>query len=291
MAMQAVEGRTVMITGGANGLGFGMAEAFLAAGARVAIADRDAQGLARARADLASAGEALFTQVLDVADYDAWQSAFESVQSALGPIDILCNNAGVACGTTALDMVRIEDWRWGFSINVDGVFFGCKTFVQHARASRRGGHIVNTASLAAVFPAVNAGCYSPTKFAVLGISQQLLRELAPIGIGVSVLCPGAIATGITDRSRGHQPSLRADPAAEAAREEIGQYLSAFGARPRKLGEYVIKCILRGDFYIITHPEWRPLVQQQVDMLLGALREPADPERPEDVAALLQAVSG
>ena len=287
MSMNTVKDKTVMITGGANGLGFGMAEAFLAAGARVAIMDRDIQGLARARSDLAASGNDLYTYALDVSDYDAWQRAFASVQVALGPVDVLCNNAGVAGGTSSLDSMSIDDWHWGFGINVDGVFFGCKTFVRYARAAGRGGHIVNTASLAAICPTPNSGSYSSTKFAVLGMSGQLRKELAPLHIGVSVLCPGAIATLIADRSREHQPSLQRNPDGEAPNEAVKRYLSTYGARPRKIGEYVIKCIVRGDFYIITHPEWRPVIQMQIDPLLDAIREPADPERAEDVPAIMK----
>jgi len=189
--MQDLEGKTAFVTGGASGIGLSMAKSFLGAGMRVVIADVDEKALALAAAELKGSNTELMTVQLDVTDRDQFKAVADQGEADFGPVDVLCNNAGVYRGGT-IDKMTYEDWDWVMGVNVGGVVNGVQTFVERMKARGKGGHIVNTSSMAGMTTSPGLGVYNASKLAVVGMSEAMHGDLAEDNIGVSVLCPGMV---------------------------------------------------------------------------------------------------
>lgn len=192
--MQNLSGKVAFVTGGASGIGFGMARNFLSEGMKVVIADYNEAHLATAREELAGSNAVHFIKV-DVSDRAAMRAAAEEALQVFGKIHILCNNAGVGGGGTA-DDPEFDEWDKAMSINLGGVINGTKIIVPIIQRQGEGGHIVNTASMAGMVPLPGMAAYSTAKYAVRGFSESLRMQLAPEGIGVSCLYPGATQTNL-----------------------------------------------------------------------------------------------
>lgn len=266
--MKDFAGKTAFVTGGASGIGFGMAQAFARRGMKIMLADIEEQPLAEAVETLRGQGFNADADgvVVDVANLEAVKAAAARTQETFGGVHILCNNAGVG-GGGAFGEMSPEAWHWTIDVNLHGVFNGLTAFVPMMKAQGEGGHIVNTASMAGIIGG-GGGAYAASKFAVVGMSTSLRDELAPFGIGVSVLCPGLVATNILQAARnfhGDAAKLAAGaPRDAAAVKRFAAFQEALrtGLPPAVLGERVAECIEQNVFYAITHPSWWPLVQQR-----------------------------
>jgi NAD(P)-dependent dehydrogenase (short-subunit alcohol dehydrogenase family) len=271
--MTDVKGRTAFITGGANGIGLGIARAFGRAGAKVALADLDVAALARAKAELAAL-TAVEAVELDVRDRGAYARAADEVERALGPVSLLFNNAGIAGGAPAHELTY-ELWDWVMGINLYGVINGVQTFLPRMVARGAGGHIVNTASGAGLAATGNGVPYSTAKYGVVGLSETLHLELAPAGIGVSVLCPGPVATDIVARSAKLKPAER-EPPSEEQRELVAQRVALAnrilqaGVSPDTVGEMVLDAVLGNRLYIHTDWMMANLIEARTKALLDAM---------------------
>ncbi|HEY4344405.1 MAG TPA: SDR family NAD(P)-dependent oxidoreductase [Parvibaculum sp.] len=269
--MTDVKGRTAFITGGANGIGLGIAQVLAGAGAKLALADIDAAALERAKADL-SALTTVETVVLDVRDRDAYVRAADDVERALGPVSLLFNNAGVA-GGAAVDKLTYELWDWAIGINLIGVINGIQTFLPRMLARGSGGHIVNTASGAGLAATTSGVLYTTAKFGVVGMSEALNLELAAAGIGVSVLCPGPVATDIVTRTFENQPSaglsseLRQKTMERLA--QVTQFLKQ-GVSPEAVGAMVLEAINGDRLYIHTDRIMADAVPARAKAILAAM---------------------
>ena len=273
--MTDVQGRTAFITGGANGIGLGIARAFGRAGAKLALADVDGAALERAREELGKV-TSVATVRLDVRDRVAYARAAEAVERELGPVSLLFNNAGVAGGAPALELTH-ELWDWALGINLHGVINGIQTFLPRMAARRAGGHIVNTASGAGLAATGSGLLYSTAKFAVVGLSETLSIELAALGIGVSVLCPGPVATDIIARTAQTQPegSESLSDGERKRRAEMSQVMTRVlqqGVSPDRVGEMVLEAVLAGRLYIHTDRIMAPLIEARAKALLDAMPE-------------------
>ena len=184
--MDDLTGKCAFVTGGASGIGFGMAEALAGAGMKVVIADIEANALEQAAAKLKSSGAAVHAIQLDVTDRAAMESAAADAEEAFGAVDVVCNNAGV-CWRGFMTDASYDDWDWVLGVNLGGVVNGIRTFVPRLIARGEGGHVVNTASMAGLMASPGNSVYCTSKFAVVGLSEGLRKELAPKGIGVTVL--------------------------------------------------------------------------------------------------------
>ncbi|HYL60418.1 MAG TPA: SDR family NAD(P)-dependent oxidoreductase [Candidatus Acidoferrales bacterium] len=265
--MERVEGLTAFITGGARGIGLGIGRAFARAGMKLAIADIDPDSLAAAKSELAKL-TAVETFNLDVRDREAYARVADEAEARLGPVSILCNNAGVAAPIRP----TYEFWDWMLGINLYGVINGIQTFVPRMLERGRGGHIVNTASGAGLVAEGSGVMYNTSKFAVVGLSESLRRELEPRGIGVSVLCPGPVATNIVSNSRITQPppgSVEEGKSWEAITERITGYL-ATGVAPDRVGEMVLAGVKANRLYIITDRIIEKFVEARMKAILDAL---------------------
>ena len=201
--MKEFRGRTAFVTGGASGIGLGMARAFGRAGMNVVLADID-EGAAKLAADkLASEQIKAAPVFVDVTDRASVRSAALDAVAAFGKIHVVCNNAGVAVGGP-FGTVRERDWDWIIDVNLKGVVYGTEVFTPLIKSHGEGGHFVNTASMAGMVSPPGLEPYCATKFAVVALSEGWAAQMAPLGIGVSVLCPGFVRTRIHESGRARQ---------------------------------------------------------------------------------------
>lgn len=255
-------GKTAFITGGGGGIGGGIAHACVEAGMRVVLADIDADFAAAAAREL---GDAALSVTLDVTSLDSWASARAIAEQWGGPIDVLCNNAGISTPRLALEEVSPDLFARVMAINVTGVHNGIITFAAAMKA-RGSGHIVNTSSMNGLTPFGSFGAYSASKFAVLGLSDALREEMAPFGVGVSTLFPGLT------RSR-MAMDLNDGPA--TSQEQLDALMPRM-MDPMWTGRAVVRAIAANAPYIVTHPGYAPLLAARHEALLAAFGEPAQP---------------
>lgn len=224
------------ITGGASGIGLGIADALVKRGVRVTIADINAEALAEV---LATRGNALRGVLLDVRDRDQWQLAKVKAEEVFGPVDVLVNNAGIAPDGMELADSLPESFERIIGINFMGVYNGIVTFGGGIRAAGKG-HILNVASMAGLSSdRPTAGAYSASKYAVVSMSETLRAEMVPHGIGVSLMCPGLVMTNLPENTARVVGNAK-------ARGKMPGGLDAGVA-----GEMAVRGIERGSFYILT----------------------------------------
>jgi NAD(P)-dependent dehydrogenase (short-subunit alcohol dehydrogenase family) len=271
------KGRGAFVTGGASGMGLGMAKAFARKGARVAIADIRQDHLDAAVAEAAAEGLDLAPFQLDVTDRAGFASAGDAAEATVGPITVLSLNAGIGVLGHIKD-ASYDDWDWILGVNLGGVINGVRTFVPRIRAHGRRGHVMATASLGGLVVANSGGIYSAAKFGVVTMMQCLRDDLAKEGIGVSVLCPAAVNTNIHEHYD-MRPTHFGDSRYSQTQEEadgLKQMLSK-GMSPDRVGEIVVEGINENRLYILTHPG-APVVIQRRDALIASV-----PDEPKNEA--------
>ncbi len=279
--MEQVEGKVAFVTGGASGIGFGMARVFLRNGMKVVIADIRQDHLDAAAARLKGANNVHFIR-LDVTDRAAMKAAADEAERVFGKVHVLCNNAGVGI-LGGSKKATYDDWDWGLGVNLGGVINGLQTFVPRILKHGEGGHIVNTASMAAVMPGKGAVIYVTAKAAILGLSESLKAELAEDKIGVTVLCPGPIATNIREVAK-----LRPEKFAKSGLGEVEKGLATRPNAPSwmdpiEVGEMVLDAIRRDLLFVFTHNEFKDGVAQRFAATLAAFpRGPIDEERAKGI---------
>ncbi len=285
--MDDFQDRVAFVTGGASGIGLGIVKALLGAGCKVAIADLRPDHLDEAKQTLATHDNRIITIEVDVTDRDGMAAAADQVEAAFGRIDILVNNAGVGI-EGPLREATYADWDFGIGVNLGGVINGIQTFVPRIRAGGRGGHVVNTASLAGMvwMPSWMA-IYATGKAAVIALSESIRDDLASDDIGVSVLCPGPIKSRIHELAKNRPDKFKANEAFSAAADRLGQrQVSDMWMEPEQVGDMVVKAIRENQLYVITHGEWRDSQQARYDAIMAATPTAVNP----DLIASLRAIS-
>jgi NAD(P)-dependent dehydrogenase (short-subunit alcohol dehydrogenase family) len=262
--MDEFRDRVAVVTGGASGIGAALARAFAARGARIALADVDEAALARTAGELEAAGAAVLAVPTDVTQRESVERLAREVTARFGAVHLVCNNAGVV---VAGEMARCShaDWEFVMAVNFWGVVHGVETFVPRLLEQRAGGHVLNTASMAGLVGMQWLGLYTASKFAVVGLSETLHRELKPHGIGVSVLCPMMVATDLTARSA----RLRAGDAASAAPGAPPPPEGAMAGSvktPEEVARRVVRGIERKALWILTHEEQREILRRRAARL-------------------------
>jgi NAD(P)-dependent dehydrogenase (short-subunit alcohol dehydrogenase family) len=272
--MREVAGKTAFVTGGAAGIGLALGRAFARSGMKVMLADIEAGALQAAVKGLQEISPDIRGVICDVADADSVERAAQASFDAFGRVHVVCNNAGVAAGG-GIDHISLENWRWVIDVNLMGVLHGIKSFLPHMRAHGEGGHIVNTASMAGMQSGLGFSPYGASKFAVVSMSEGLSLQLKPHGIGVSVLCPHYVRTGIGESGRNRPErygrSQPLDPASPAAAmvAEIARQIEA-GLEPAAVAARVLEAIRDDELYVFTHPGLRAEVEPRFAAILAAL---------------------
>jgi len=269
--MRNIAGKVAFVTGGASGIGLGIAEALLDHGAKVMIADLRQDHLDEALARFGGRGDVAAIAV-DVIDREAMARAAERTFDAFGRCDILVNNAGVGVNPS-IDSVRFEDWDWVLSVNLGGAINGLMAFLP-AMLRRGEGHVVTTSSMAGLLPTANNYIYAASKYAVRGMSDSLRLTLAPRGIGVSVLYPGLTRSRMLASAENRQ--ARFGPTISAA-PEGGPVAppKESGMDPREVGEAVVQGIIENRGYILSHSEFRDELAAHFEDILAACPPPQD----------------
>jgi len=281
--MQTVSGSTAFITGGASGIGLGMARAFAAEGAKLALADLDGEALYEAKRELEATTEVI-TITLDVRDRKAMTAAADRTEEELGPVRVLCNNAGVGSGMAGMNLETMSYAHWDHTlgINLGGVVNGVQTFVPRMVERGGPGHVVNTSSGSGL--AVIGGgqfMYSASKYAVTGLSEAIGNLLKRHGIGLTLVSPGFVDTRIAETTR------RLDPAEEAAesmdpeyRQKLARFEKLFeplGQDPDEVGAMVLDAIHHDRLY--CQPD--RLMAEPIQARCRALLEAMPPETERD----------
>ena len=199
--------RHALITGAASGLGRALAVRLARDGWHVAVCDVDDAGALETVSLVEQAGGTGQAERLDVTLPADWESLRDRLRGQWERIDLLVNNAGVS-GAGEVGRFPLDDWRWILDVNLFGVLYGCHAFVDWLAENPDRPHIVNTASMAAVASAPTMGAYNVSKAAVVSLSETLYAELLHRGVGVTVLCPGFVATNLLDAGRWHRPALK-----------------------------------------------------------------------------------
>jgi NAD(P)-dependent dehydrogenase (short-subunit alcohol dehydrogenase family) len=277
--MKELKDRVAFITGGASGIGLGIAGALVESGAKVVLADLRQDHIDEALASFRSRGQAgsVHAVRLDVTDRADMAAAADETERVFGKVHILVNNAGVGI-QGPFKGITYADWDFGLGVNLGGVVNGLQTFLPRIRAHGEGGHVVSTASLAALTPMpAQFVIYVAAKAAVVAISETIRGDLKQENIGVSVLCPGPIRTNIHELSKNRPPQFGVGEAFRQA-EQAGVTNVGFPSmmEPSTVGALVRKAILNDELYIITHGEWRAGAVQRHAEQLAAMPEKTDP---------------
>jgi NAD(P)-dependent dehydrogenase (short-subunit alcohol dehydrogenase family) len=258
--VEQLQDRVAVVTGAASGLGLAMSNRFAQAGMKVVLADVEADRLDAAVRELRTAGHDATGVVTDVADVDAVNHLAATAFGTHGAVHVLCNNAGVVKRARVWELT-LDDWRWVLGVDFWSVVYGLRAFVPHMLEQAEGGHVVNTSSMAGLLPVPNLGAYAAAKSAVLALSLSLQTEFDQLGssLGVSVLCPGFVATGITDSAR-NRPADLADeaPPPNVPRTTAGTVATLTAA---DVAEQVVEAITANRFWILTHDQYRPVITQ------------------------------
>jgi NAD(P)-dependent dehydrogenase (short-subunit alcohol dehydrogenase family) len=269
--MKDFRSKTAFITGGASGIGLSMARAFGRAGMNIVLADIDLDAAKEASGCLASEQIKAEPVQCDVSERAAVRAAAFEAIAAFGKVHVVCNNAGVAVGGP-VSTVRERDWDWIIDVNLKGVVYGTEVFVPLIKSHGEGGYFVNTASMAGMISPPGLEPYCATKYAVVAMSEGWHGQLAPMNIGVSVLCPGFVRTRIHESGRARQDKYGGvgdvDPGVAATREEAAQNVLS-GIDPDIVGNRVLEAVKNGELYIFTHPAMRAYVEGRFQTILAA----------------------
>jgi NAD(P)-dependent dehydrogenase (short-subunit alcohol dehydrogenase family) len=267
--MSQFTGKTVVVSGGAEGIGFGIARAMGKQGMKVVLGDIDADQLEIAQQKLQSEGIEVLTVKMDVTDLVQWKGLADKAIERFGKIHMLVNNAGVSGTPGAIEQTDNKDWNWVVDVNLMGVVNGTQTIVPFMKQHDEGGWIINVASMAGMMGVPMAGSYTATKVAVVGMSESWYVELKPHNIQVSVLCPAFVKTRINLSNRNKpadiiQKKEKQHDGKDSAMAMAKHMQSVIdnGLSPDVVGERVVEAISQKELYIFTHPNYRKAVQKR-----------------------------
>jgi NAD(P)-dependent dehydrogenase (short-subunit alcohol dehydrogenase family) len=262
--MKLGQGKVAVVTGAASGIGLALCERFARSGLNVVLADVEVAALEGAAEQVRAVGVETLAVPTDVSDEAAVQALAEAALERFGAVHVLCNNAGVA---TSADpwLGPISAWMWVIGVNLWGVIHGIRAFLP-IMTSQSQGHIVNTASIAGLLPG-SQPAYDASKHAIVAVSEDLYRTTTAVGmpVGVSVLCPGWVATGINDSGRNWPERLGERPPASLAADVLRPHFKRAideGMAPAAVADLVADAIEARKFWVLPHPEWVELAARR-----------------------------
>ena len=262
--MKELQGRTAVVTGGASGIGRGIGLGLAAEGMKLAILDLNGDGASAVAAEIEGSGGDAMGLAVDVTSAEALERAAKDVVARFGSVSVLCANAGVMLPLGPLAEKTDEDWEYVFSVNVHGVVKTVAAFLPYLRASDEA-HIVNTASLGGIVSVaqIPLGVYIASKYACVGYSECLREELAAEGIGVSVLCPGMVASELYHTSAKQRPDRYGGPVQveTPVSEAPPQAMAA-----EDVGPIVVRGIRANRLHIFSHPQAQALAEARFGVI-------------------------
>jgi NAD(P)-dependent dehydrogenase (short-subunit alcohol dehydrogenase family) len=274
--MKMLEGRVAAVTGAASGLGRAMALAFAGEGMHAALADVDEPGLKSTLDEVQSRGVRAFAMRVDVSRYQEVESFCSKAIAQFGATHVVCNNAGVS-PLGAVWENTLADWQWILGVNLWGVIHGVRAFVPRLLAQGEG-HVVNTASVAGLISPPGMGAYNVTKHAVVALSESLYHDLRLRGspVGVSVLCPAYVPTGIADSER-NRPRELLNPGRNPSKEEalLKKAVASGKLSADDVARAVVAAVKEERFYVLTHPRIKGAIRARMEDILDE-RAPRNP---------------
>lgn len=275
--MKDLAGKVAFITGGGSGVALGQAKVFAEeAGMKVVIADVRKDHLEQAHAYFTAKGITVHPIHLDITDREAYVRAADEAERVFGPVQLLCNTAGVS-QFGPVESATYEDWDWQLDVNLKGMINGVQTFMPRMIERRSGAHIVNTASMSAFVALPNTAIYCTSKYAVRGFSESLRIELEKYDIGVSLLCPGGVNTNIHESVLA-RPARYARTGYYGADPEVFKRLKSViesGFDPVDLARIVLAAVRRNEFWILPYPEFVPTLEKYNAEVIAALKSYED----------------
>ncbi len=271
--MKEFADRVAVVTGGASGIGRAMADRFAAAGMKIVLADVEEGALRLAEEEMRAKGATVLGVVTDVAKAESVGTLAQKTMETFGAVHIVCNNAGVGGGFGPSWTQPLQNWEWGFGVNLWGVVHGIRTFVPLMLKQDTEGHVVNTASMAGLLSAPFMSIYDATKFAVVAISESLQLELAmqSAKVKVSVLCPGFVNTNIATSERNRPTHLQVEMPQFSEAEQLFAATMftriASGMPPTEVAEKVFTAVQNEQFYIFPHPEFLDFFRARTQAIL------------------------
>jgi NAD(P)-dependent dehydrogenase (short-subunit alcohol dehydrogenase family) len=272
--MKDFKDKVAVITGAASGIGRGIAERCAQEGMHIVLADIEEQALSQTEQVLKAGGASVMALRTDVSKAGDIELLAQKTLNAFGAVHLLFNNAGVNAGGVVWECT-LADWQWVIGVNLWGVIHGIRVFIPIMLTQDTECHIVNTASIAGLISGAGLGPYKVTKHGVVSLSETLYCELARVGakIKVSVLCPAWVNTRIMESERNRPAELRNEPGSEqmtserqAVAQEMMQAVQT-GLSTQQVAEMVFEAIRNEKFYILTHPDWKPLIQLRMENIL------------------------
>jgi len=279
--MELKRGQVAVVTGAASGIGYALAEGFAQKGLNIVLADVQDDALAAAAERIGAHGVETLAVKTDVSKEDAVKALAQSTLDRFGAVHVVCNNAGVS-GAGDPWFGPLASWEWVLGVNLWGVVHGVRAFLPHLLG---GGHIVNTASIAGLYPGF-APPYDASKHAVVAITESLYNAMTAAGlpVGVSCLCPGWVRTGILDSDRNWPAELGEKPAIDAVQEVTrGHVRRALdeGTTPAAVADFVLQTVERNGFWVFPHDDFLEMVVHRWERIAEKL----DPQPPEQTPGM------
>ncbi len=272
--MENVRGKVAFVTGGASGIGLGIAKALVDAGMKVVIADVREDRMSEAMASFRQRGQGdrVHSLQLDVTDRERFAWAADETERVFGKVHVLCNNAGMGL-LGSIKLTKFDDWDWGISVLIGGVVNGIQIFLPRILRHGEGGHIVTTSSMGGALPLAGSPVYSTAKAAVIAMCESLRGDLAADNIGVSAFCPGPVATNIREVGMLRPEKYRANSG-------LGEVERGLADRPNspnwmsieECGQRVLRGIQRNDLFIFTHREFKEGVAERMQAMVDSFPE-------------------
>ena len=276
--MSQFVGKTAVISGGAEGIGLSIAKALGDQKMNIVIADIDEENLKKAGLDLAAAGISVLTVALDVAEEAQWQEVANQALARFGKIHMVVNNAGVGGDMGPIENQDKKGWQWALDVNLMGVVYGAKIMTPLIKKHGEGGWIVNVASMAGMGGVPYLGAYTATKAAVVALSESWAGELEEQGIHVSVLCPAFVQTRIHESERNRPVQYQPDEVRTSDKNSFPnstKQMVESGIEVSIVGKRVVEALNDGEFYIFTHPNYRPIMQGRTAAIDAAFKKSAE----------------
>lgn len=279
------EGRTAVISGGAEGIGLSIAKALGEQKMNIVLADIDEKNLLKSSAELESLGIPVLGALLDVADEMQWKSVADKAIEKFGKVHIVVNNAGVGGDSGPIENQETEGWQWALGVNLMGVVYGAKVMTPLIKNHGEGGWILNVSSMAGMGGVPYSGAYTASKAAVVALSESWAAELQDKRIGVSVLCPAFVQTRIYDSERNRPDKYKSENYQienESSFSKQTKQMVKDGIDVSIVGKRVVEAINHGELYIFTHPNYRQVNQQRFNGIDEAFARSAESPLLKDI---------